>query len=158
MSDPATEASPYEPTAASPVVHPSVATASPVRWIIVAIAGASAIAIGAFGAHGLESYLPTTGIDAETVQRRLAQFDTGARYHLAHAIVLLVLTAMPLRSSRSVRFAFGCFFAGIGFFSGSLYLLVLTNTPVLGAITPIGGVCWIVAWISLAFAPLGSPR
>ena len=61
------------------------------RQVIASVAGATAIMIGAFGAHGLESYLPQTGIDVETIARRLQQFNTGARYHLAHAIVLLVL-------------------------------------------------------------------
>lgn len=116
-----------------------------------AFAGASAIMIGAFGAHGLQSYLPETGIDAETVQRRLAQFDTGARYHLAHAIVLLVLAVSGLAHSRTFKIAFALIVNGIFFFAGSLYLLVLTNTPVLGAITPIGGASWIVGWCLIGF-------
>ena len=119
--------------------------------IIAAIAGASAIIIGAFGAHGLQSHLPETGIDAETVQRRLDQFDTGARYHLAHAIVLVVLAVAPFQRTRPIRIAFALIVAGILFFSGSLYLLVLTNTPVLGAVTPIGGLSWIVGWALIGF-------
>lgn len=120
-------------------------------WLAASIAGSSAIIIGAFGAHGLQSYLPETGIVAETVVQRLQQFDTGARYHLAHAIVLLVLAAAPLKRNKVFLTTFALFIAGIVFFSGSLYLLVLLNQPVLGAITPIGGVCWIVAWSMLAF-------
>lgn len=119
--------------------------------IVAAVAGASAIMIGAFGAHGLQTYLPETGIDAETVQRRLGQFDTGARYHLAHAIVLLVLAVAPLERTRPIRVAFALFFCGIFFFSGSLYLLVLTNTPALGAITPLGGLSWIIGWVLIGF-------
>ncbi|WP_404309332.1 DUF423 domain-containing protein [Neorhodopirellula lusitana] len=121
---------------------------------IAGIAGALAIAIGAFGAHGLEGYLPQTGIDAQTVGRRLQQFDTGARYHLAHAIVLLILAVAPIQQNKFFRIVFGFFIAGLFLFSGSLYLLVLTNTPVLGAITPIGGVAWILGWCSIAFLNL----
>ncbi|WP_246112950.1 DUF423 domain-containing protein [Allorhodopirellula solitaria] len=121
------------------------------RLVIAAIAGALAVLIGAFGAHLLPDRLVEIGVDAETLPRRLAQFDTGARYHLAHAVVLLALVALPVRASAALRWSFWLFLAGIVLFSGSLYVLVLTNTPWLGAITPIGGTCWIVAWILLAF-------
>lgn len=119
--------------------------------IVAAIIGALAVLIGAFGAHGLPDWLARIGVNAETVPRRVAQFETGARYHLAHAIVLLAMIALPVQPSAAWRWSFRLFIAGIAFFSGSLYVLVLTNTPWLGAITPIGGVCWIVAWILLAF-------
>lgn len=122
--------------------------------IAAAIAGASAIMIGAFGAHWLQSYLPETGIDAATVQRRLDQFATGARYHLAHAIVLLVLAVAPFQRTKPIRIAFALIVAGILFFSGSLYLLVLTNTPALGAVTPLGGSSWIVGWVLIGFGRL----
>ncbi|MCM2369521.1 DUF423 domain-containing protein [Aporhodopirellula aestuarii] len=117
---------------------------------IAAIAGMLAVLIGAFGAHGLPDWLARYSMDDETLTRRLAQFDTGARYHLAHAIVLLVMVALPLRHGRLFSCSFALIVAGIFFFSGSLYLLVLTNTTWLGAITPIGGVCWIVGWCLLA--------
>lgn len=116
-----------------------------------AIAGASAVLIGAFGAHALPDWLAGIGVDAETMPRRLAQFDTGARYHLAHAVVLLALASLPIAPTRVWKCSVGLFVAGIVLFSGSLYLLVLTNTPWLGAITPIGGVCWVVAWLLLLF-------
>ena len=121
--------------------------------VIASIAGALAVLIGAFGAHGLPDYLVGLGVDAETLPRRLDQFDVGARYHLAHAIVLLALVALPVPRSRVRTCSFVLFVAGIVFFSGSLYLLVLTNTAWLGAITPIGGVSWIIAWSLLAFLP-----
>lgn len=128
--------------------------------IAAAIAGASAILIGAFGAHGLQSYLPETGLDAETIERRLNQFDTGARYHLAHAIVLLVLAVSSLTPTRVFKVTFALMIAGIVLFSGSLYVLVLTNTPALGAITPLGGTSWIVAWclIGLCRRPRSDDR
>ncbi|MFG0254285.1 MAG: DUF423 domain-containing protein, partial [Rhodopirellula sp. JB053] len=96
-------------------------------------------------------------MDEDTLARRLAQFDTGARYHLAHAIVLLVMVALPVQRTRVFRTSYWLTLAGIVFFSGSLYLLVLTNTPWLGAITPIGGTCWIIGWLLLAFTQ-PSPR
>jgi len=137
----------------------SPAADSPSRRYLVAaaVAGASAIMIGAFGAHGLQSYLPETGIDAETVERRLGQFETGARYHLAHAIGLLVLALSSLSPTRVFRLAFALMIAGIVLFSGSLYVLVLTNTPLLGAITPLGGTSWIVGWILIAFCQRSQP-
>ncbi|TWU10190.1 DUF423 domain-containing protein [Allorhodopirellula heiligendammensis] len=120
-------------------------------FVAAAVAGALAVLIGAFGAHWLPVYLAGTGVDAELLAKRLAQFDTGARYHLAHAIALLALIALPTRPSATLRWSVCLFVAGIVFFSGSLYVLVLTNTPWLGAITPIGGGCWIIAWILIAF-------
>ena len=123
------------------------------RWLIVAaaIAGATGVAIGAFGAHGLATFLQTQGADAELVAKRLSQFDTGARYHLIHAVTLLSIAGIPTSNAKLIRAVGVLFLAGILLFSGSLYLLVLTNTPWMGAITPLGGVCWIAAWVLLAF-------
>jgi uncharacterized membrane protein YgdD (TMEM256/DUF423 family) len=122
--------------------------------VIAAIAGALAVAIGAFGAHGLADLLQSKGLEAELVQRRIAQFDTGARYHLVHAVVLLALLPLLQQGGKWIAASAWMMTAGMVFFSGSLYVLVVTNTPWLGAITPIGGVLWIAAWILLAFAPL----
>ncbi|TWU03493.1 DUF423 domain-containing protein [Neorhodopirellula pilleata] len=143
----------------NPLASDSLISPTPTRGYLIAaaIAGATAIIIGAFGAHGLQSYLPETGIDAETLERRLSQFDTGARYHLAHAVVLLVLAASSFTPTRFFRLAFALMIAGIVLFSGSLYLLVLTNTPALGAITPLGGTSWIVAWCLLGFCRRSRP-
>ena len=116
------------------------------------------VLIGAFGAHGLEAFLVDAGASAELVDKRLDQFDVGARYHLVHAVALLGLPGLPLLSARMRSFAFGFFTAGIVLFSGSLYLLVLTNTPWLGAITLFGGVCWILAWTTIAVAALMAKR
>ncbi|MEM6778911.1 MAG: DUF423 domain-containing protein [Planctomycetota bacterium] len=118
--------------------------------IAAGIAGATAITIGAFGAHGLEDQLAAAGMDSETIERRLPQFETGARYHLAHALALLTLSVLPLPPGRLCSAITWLIVAGIVLFSGSLYTLVITNTPWLGAITPIGGVCWIAAWSLVA--------
>lgn len=135
------------------------------RWILVsaAIAGATGVAFGAFAAHGLSGYLESHGASAELIGKRLAQFDTGARYHLLHAVVLLVIGVLGWTDSSgmvkggTLGLAAALILAGIIFFSGSLYVLVLTNTPWLGAITPIGGVSWIVGWSLLPFC-VGRPN
>lgn len=134
--------------------------AAPRRWLIAsaAILGLLGVAIGAFGAHGLENHLQARfGLPDELIARRLAQFDVGARYHLVHAVALLAIAGLPLRAPRLLQTAAGLMILGVVLFSGSLYLLVASNTPWLGAITPIGGVSWIVGWGLIAAAALRSP-
>ena len=106
---------------------------------LAAIVGFLAVALGAFGAHGLKTTLD--------VHATLPIWQTGALYHLVHAVVLLVL------AQRSVvpRVPFALFGTGILIFSGSLYLLALTNVKWLGAITPLGGLCLLGGWLALAF-------
>lgn len=111
-----------------------------------AIAGATGVIIGAFGAHALPDFLAARIEDPLVVEKRLQQFDTGARYHLIHAVALLALAAIPSEQTKLQRWCGWLFVSGILFFSGSLYLLVATNTPKLGAVTPLGGLSWIVAW------------
>lgn len=123
-------------------------------WILLAgLSGAVGVLVGAFGAHGLEGWLQDRQLDAETVERRVRQFETAVRYHLVHAVALLGLAALApqLRRGR-VQVVGWLFVAGLLLFSGSLYLLVALNQPKLGAITPLGGVSWIVAWSVLAFS------
>ena len=106
---------------------------------ISAITGFLAVALGAFGAHGLHAVLEKNA--------RLATWETAVLYHLTHAIVLLIIaTLRPLRTA-----AWWLVFAGIAIFSGTLYVLALTNVKWLGAITPIGGVCLLAGWLALAF-------
>jgi uncharacterized membrane protein YgdD (TMEM256/DUF423 family) len=112
-----------------------------------AILGALAVALGAFGAHGLKKIVPP-----ETV----ATFETGVRYQFYHTFALLAVAILFERfSARSLKIAGICFITGIVLFSGSLYILTLlqaTNTVGLrgiGAITPIGGLFFIIGWILL---------
>jgi uncharacterized membrane protein YgdD (TMEM256/DUF423 family) len=105
---------------------------------IAAILGFLAVALGAFGAHGLKPALAAHGT--------LATWETGALYHLVHAAVLLVLS----RFTPFPRVAFALFAAGIVIFSGSLYVLALTNIKWLGAFAPIGGTCLLAGWLALA--------
>ena len=96
------------------------------------------VAAGAFGAHGLKNVL-----DAEA----LGVFETAVRYQMYHALGLVVLAALP----GDYRWSGWLFVAGILIFSGSLYLLALTGTRWLGAITPIGGVCFLAGWALLLY-------
>ena len=105
---------------------------------ISAIMGSLAVALGAFGAHGLHDVL--------VKNERLATWETAVLYHLTHAVVLLVVALFqPFR-----RVAWWMFFVGILVFSGSLYVLSLTNIKILGAITPFGGVALLAGWLALA--------
>ncbi|MEI9894361.1 MAG: DUF423 domain-containing protein [Chthoniobacter sp.] len=106
---------------------------------IAALAGFLAVALGAFGAHGLQATFLENG-QAHT-------WETAAHYHLIHAVVLL---ALALRKEVA-RLPFQLFTAGIVIFSGSLYLLAVTNIRWLGAVTPIGGLCLLAGWLVLAF-------
>jgi len=113
-----------------------------------AFAGAAGVALGAFGAHGLRS---------RVAPDLLAVFETGVRYQLVHALALLAVGWAASRWPGGWVNASGCLFlAGIVVFSGSLYVLVLTGIRWLGAITPIGGVAFIVGWVCLAVAALRS--
>ena len=117
--------------------------------IAAAILGAAGVAIGAYGTHGLERFLVVRGLDSETIAKRVVQFEIGARYQLIHAVALFALASIPYGSPANRRWTAGLFVGGIILFSGSLYVLVLTNTPKLGAVTPIGGLAWILGWLSL---------
>lgn len=110
-----------------------------------AVLGGLAVALGAFGAHGLKERLTPD---------MLFTFEIGVRYHMYHALALLALALAPqgLWSSTGATVAAWAWLAGILIFSGSLYLLALTETRWLGAITPIGGVALLAGWIALAVA------
>ena len=113
-------------------------------WRVAGIWGALAVALGAFGAHGLKQVV--------TDPHLLEVWDTGARYHLVHAVALLGVAAHP----NSPAWAGRLFLLGTLFFSGSLYAMALTDVRILGAVTPIGGVCFIAGWLVLAMAPTQS--
>lgn len=107
---------------------------------IAAILGAVGVALGAFGAHGLRNRVAPEMIEV---------WKTSVLYHLVHVLALLAVAALAARIG-SPRLVAGCFLGGIALFSGSLYLLVLTNVRVLGAITPLGGVAFLIGWVVLA--------
>ena len=115
---------------------------------IFAIAGAIsaflAVAAGAFGAHALRSRLAPD---------LLQTFETGARYQMYHALALFAVAWMTTRSGSGLASIAGwLFIAGTVLFSGSLYALALSGVRVLGAITPLGGLCFLAGWLALAAA------
>ena len=114
--------------------------------LIGSLAGALGVGLGAFGAHGLRTRLSP---------EMLAVFETAVRYEMYHAVALLALAALMTRFDGWLFQAAGwCFTAGILLFSGSLSLLALTGIRILGAITPFGGVAFILGWACLAIAAL----
>ena len=111
---------------------------------------ALAVAIGAFGAHGLQSRL-----DAYS----LGVYEKAVFYHFIHALGMLavpLLVRAGLISESAGSWTCGLLLAGIVLFSGSLYLLAITGVRTLGAITPFGGVSFIAAWVTLAVCALRS--
>jgi uncharacterized membrane protein YgdD (TMEM256/DUF423 family) len=106
---------------------------------LAALTGFLAVALGAFGAHGLHDLLEKNA--------RLATWDTAVLYHLFHAAVLVAIT----RAERPPRLAAVLFLVGLLVFSGTLYVLALTNLRWLGAITPLGGLALLAGWLALAW-------
>lgn len=108
--------------------------------IIGAINAFLAVALGAFGAHGLKDKLDSY---------YLGIWETGVTYQMFHATGILIAGLLLGKVAASGLFSWAgwLMLIGIIFFSGSLYLLSLTKVGVLGAITPIGGVCFLAAWV-----------
>lgn len=108
---------------------------------------ALAVVIGAFGAHGLEGKLS---------ERMMKNYQTGVQYHMIHGLGILAvgLLAVKMTTSGLLTGAGWSFLIGIILFSGSLYAMALTGITKLGAITPIGGLAFIVGWVLLAIAAL----
>ena len=100
-----------------------------------------AVALGAFGAHSLRSTIENHGM--------LDAWNKAVLYHFIHAIALFVLALFGAAN----RGAWWLLFAGIFLFSGSLYAMALTNLRWLGAITPLGGICFLAGWAWLFLAP-----
>lgn len=104
---------------------------------------ALAVIIGAFGAHGLEEIL--------IENQRLDTYETAVKYHFYHALGLILIGTIAGYIKDNMNLVFYFMIFGVLFFSGSLYILSITNIKWLGAITPIGGLLFISAWILLAF-------
>ena len=107
--------------------------------LLGAVFAGLAVAAGAFGSHGLKDVLSP---------ERLAVFETAVRYQMYHALALFILGAVLSRDqSPAFRRAAWSFAVGIVLFSGSLYAITLTGMRWFGAITPIGGVAFLIGWI-----------
>jgi uncharacterized membrane protein YgdD (TMEM256/DUF423 family) len=113
--------------------------------LFAALLGALSVSIGAFGAHGLKNILMETG--------RTETFELAVRYQFYHtfAIFFTGMLMFHLRN-RLLNFAALFFVLGIIFFSGSLYILSLTGKTWLGAVTPLGGLLFIIGWMLLFYS------
>ncbi|SFB92642.1 DUF423 domain-containing protein [Pseudoalteromonas denitrificans] len=99
------------------------------------------VLLGAFAAHGLKSKL---------TEQAIATFQVGVTYQMYHALAL-VLFALVAKQGVPLNWASGFLVTGIVFFSGSLYALAFTGFKWFGPITPLGGVCFIIAWVLFIF-------
>jgi uncharacterized membrane protein YgdD (TMEM256/DUF423 family) len=111
-----------------------------------AVLGGIGVALGAFGAHGLRGRVD---------EPLLSVWETASRYHLIHALALLAVGWMAGRAqAKTIRIAGVAFVVGIVIFCGSLYTMTLTGVLWLGAVTPIGGVAFLIGWFVLAWAAI----
>ncbi len=111
---------------------------NPTILVLAAFLAALAVGLGAFGAHALEETLSP---------KRLETWNTAVTYHMWHALALIGLALVSRVFEVDLTWSLNLLVAGIFVFSGSLYLLCLTDTSWLGAITPIGGICFILGWV-----------
>ena len=116
-----------------------------------ALTGAIAVMLGAFGAHGLKPMLLESG--------RWETFNLAVEYQFYHALALLATGLISLHfNSRKFSYAAICFIVGIVLFSGSLYVLSVLNKPMMGAVTPFGGVGFILGWFFLMVGMLQNKK
>ena len=115
-----------------------------------AVLGAAGVCLGAFGAHALSDVLSARGAQV---------WDTAVQYQLVHALALVFAGTLRNHSAgRAPLIAGWCFALGVLFFSGSLYLLALGGPSVLGPVTPLGGLAFIVGWLALAASAVGRTK
>jgi uncharacterized membrane protein YgdD (TMEM256/DUF423 family) len=116
--------------------------------VLGSLSGFLAVAAGAFGAHALRQKLPSD---------QLAVFETAARYQMYHALALLAVAWAAGRWPGGPLMLSGWMFVGgTVLFCGSLYVLALTGTRWLGAVTPLGGLAFLLGWLCLAWAAWSS--
>jgi uncharacterized membrane protein YgdD (TMEM256/DUF423 family) len=128
------------------------------RWIAVgSFLAAAGVALGAYGAHGLEKQLAGMGYTGDDLTHRIANHETAVRYQMWHAIAI-VATALAIAAHPSPwwQSAAWAFLVGVLIFSGLLYVLVFFGPAWrwLGAIVPIGGLSMIVGWVLLGIGAL----
>ena len=120
-------------------------------WLMIgALSGLVSVAAGAFAAHGLKGKLAADD---------LAVFETAARYQMYHALALLAVAWLAeSRRGWTIDAAGWCFVGGTVLFSGSLYILALSGVRWLGAVTPFGGVAFLIGWACMAAAVGAKPE
>jgi len=118
--------------------------------VVGAVSCALTVAIGAFGAHALKSLLEAN--------QRVETFNTAVQYQMFHSLALLIIGILMLNyPQKLLSYAGWSHIAGVLLFSGSLYMLCLSGNTKWGAVTPIGGVFFIVGWILLMMAVIKQP-
>ena len=119
--------------------------------IVASVFGILAVVLGAFGSHGLKNLIDSAGIDV---------WKTAVSYQFYHTFALLFLALVPPSAIKNVKLAAWFFVLGILFFSGSLYLISLkdflgiSQLSILGPITPLGGLCFILGWSVILYSAL----
>jgi uncharacterized membrane protein YgdD (TMEM256/DUF423 family) len=117
------------------------------KWLVIgALLAMFGVMLGAFGAHALKPILEANA--------RIDTFDTAVKYHFYHALGLIIIGVLEkyFVEEKSLQYAGWLMLMGVLVFSGSLYILCITNLTFLGAITPLGGVAMIASWALVAFA------
>lgn len=141
-------------------------------WLTIgAVLGGLGVTLGAFGAHGVDSYFAdkyqgrthtVLGEEVPTAEKFLADYKTAAGYQMYHALALLAVGLLSrAQPTRSLDLAGCCFVGGIVLFSGGLYVYTLADLKFFGMIpVPIGGTLFIIGWIALAIAacPCGAAQ
>jgi len=108
-----------------------------------------AVGLGAFGTHSLRGKVSDPNLQV---------WQTAVQYHMVHAVAIVLVGILATNSTaKGVRMAGWLFTAGIAIFGGTLYTLTLTNLRWLGAITPIGGLCFLAGWAALCLGAAQSP-
>ena len=138
-------------------------------WLVSgSILAGLGVALGAFAAHGLDGVLKSVyaesdvrtiaGLTVPATWKYLQDFKTAAEYQLTHSLALLAVGLLARDGSRkSLTVAGWSFRGGIALFSSSVYVLAVTGIRILGAITPLGGVLFLIGWASLAVAAMRLP-
>jgi uncharacterized membrane protein YgdD (TMEM256/DUF423 family) len=131
------------------------------KFTTIAVLGASAVALGALGAHALKNKLSGGLITEE----QLNGFDTGVKYQMYHTLAMMMILLMNKNENNKwLRYAYTLFFSGILLFSGSLYFLTTRNLwgaewlKVLGPVTPLGGLLFVAGWLMLIPAAFNAKK
>jgi uncharacterized membrane protein YgdD (TMEM256/DUF423 family) len=130
---------------------------APLARILAAVNGLCAVALGAFGAHGLKGRLAPLADGAQ----RLDWWHTAASYQLGHVVAFVLCAQLLDRDEgpgRASRAAVPCFALGVLLFCGSLYVMALTGVSALGRVTPFGGLFLLAGWVALLVASVRERR
>jgi uncharacterized membrane protein YgdD (TMEM256/DUF423 family) len=118
-----------------------------------AVLAAAAVALGAYGAHGLEKYLAACAADSRDIDAHLERWNSAVLYHLVHAVAIVLLGVAARNWKSPLVFVAGVLFlTGVALFSGCLYLFVMADVRALVHLVPLGGAAFIAGWVALAVA------